>query len=119
MGLKLGEFSGSEYGAGRWVLMSHGPNALPADFSTIGSSEYRNHFGQYDNLNFAKGLTGIPFVTSNTNTFGADANGQIRYAGDGAFANDNKNWLERATSNAISESEQKYLQHHQINKKQM
>ena len=109
MGLKLGEFSGNERGAGRWVMMSHGPNALPRDFSTIGDTEYRNHFGQYDDLNFAKGLAGIPFVTSNTNTFGADANGQIRYAGDGAFANDNKNWLERATSNAISESEQKYI----------
>jgi len=109
MGLKLGEFGGNEYGAGRWVMMSHGPNALPRDFSTIGSSEYRNHFGQYDDLNFAKGLTGTPFVTSNTNTFGADANGQIRYAGDGAFANDNHNWLERATGNVISESEQKYI----------
>ena len=109
MGLKLGEFSGNERGAGRWVMMAHGPNETPSDFSTIGSTVYRDDQGQYDNLNFASGLTGTPFVTSNTNTFGADANGQIRYAGDGAFSNDNKNWLERATSNAISISEQKYI----------
>lgn len=105
----LGEFSGGERGKGRWVLMAHGPNETPRDFSTVGGTVYRKHFGQYDDLNFASGLSGVPFITSNTNTFGAEANGQIRYAGDGFGANDNKNWIERATSNAISISEQKYI----------
>jgi len=96
-GTFFGEFSGGERGRGRWVIMDTN------DFSVIGSTEYRNDFGQYDDLNFQKPSIGNPFTTSNTNTFGAEANGQIIGAWTGS------NWLERATANVINLPEPQYI----------